>query len=58
MPHPRSDEAVEEAVLASQHARHDARLADPAWTLIESTDALGGLVWRRATLLTNMFVKE
>lgn len=46
MPHPRSDEAVEEAVLASQHKRHDARLTDPSWILIEGDDGLG-LVWRR-----------
>lgn len=57
MPRRISEERIEAAILESQHQRHDARLTDPSWTPIESDDALGGLVWRRAAetaVLTNM----
>lgn len=49
MPRRISEELVEAAILASQHARHDARLTDPAWTIVEDdlTPMLGGGTWRR-----------
>lgn len=42
-----SEHEVEAAILASQHRRHDERMASDEWTLAESTDGLGGLVWHR-----------
>lgn len=47
MPRRYSEQEIDEAVLASQDRRHEARLADPSWQLVEADDGLGGLVWRQ-----------
>lgn len=38
---------IEDAIRESQERRHDARVSDPRWILVESSDGLGGMVWRR-----------
>lgn len=44
-----SEEEVEEYILASQHRRHDERVASPEWVMVDDewTELLGGGAWRR-----------